>query len=89
MLATGQLLGLIWKEGIVFPSCQFGRDPNQVATLVRPLIAAAVDLDYSGFGLTFWLYSPTTYFGGGPPVSYIGQPERLVEVFRTHAGSEW
>ena len=89
MFATGQLIGLTWKEELVFPGCQFRRDQNKVAAFVKSLIAAAAELDYSLRGLTFWLYSPTTYFGGERPANYIDEPERLVEMFQAHAGVEW
>lgn len=53
MLATGRLIGLIWKEKLVFPGVQFGRDRNKVAAFVQPLIAAAAEFDYSLRGITF------------------------------------
>lgn len=89
MLAAGQLIGLEWKDELVFPGCQFWPDRDEVAAFVQPLVAAAADFDYSLRGLVFWLYSPTTYFGGARPVSFVDAPERVVEAFRAHAGVEW
>ncbi|TFC25171.1 hypothetical protein E3O25_14325 [Cryobacterium sp. TMT1-3] len=89
MLATDQLIALIWREEIVFPGCQFGPDRNHIESFVLPLVSAAADLDFSGFGLTFWLYTPTTYFGGDRPLSHLDEPERLVEAFIAHASIEW
>ncbi|KQW06619.1 hypothetical protein ASC66_09155 [Leifsonia sp. Root4] len=89
MLASGHLIGLTWKDELVFPGCQFGPDRDEVAAFVQPLIAAAAEFAYSLRGLTFWLHSPTTYFGGARPVSYVDEPERLIGAFRAHAGVEW
>ncbi|KQW06445.1 hypothetical protein ASC66_08130 [Leifsonia sp. Root4] len=86
---SDRLLGLIWKERLVFPGCQFGPEQNEVAAFVQPLIAAAYELNYSVRSLIFWLYSPTTYFDGARPVNYTDEPERLVEAFRNGAGIEW
>jgi len=89
MLAAGQLIGLTWRDELVFPGCQFGPDRDEVAAFVQPLIAAAIEFDYSLRGLTFWLYSPTTYFGGSQPVTFVDDPDILIESFRAQAGVEW
>lgn len=89
MFTSDQLIGLVWKEELVFPGCQFGPDRDEVAAFVQPLISSAAEFDYSLRGLTFWLYSPTTYFGGARPVTFVDDPEVLVDAFRAHAGVEW
>lgn len=89
MLAAGQLIGLEWKDELVFPGCQFGPDRDEVAAFVQPLIAAAVEFGYSLRSLVFWLYSPTTYFGGARPVMFVDAPEALIAAFRAQVGVEW
>ncbi|WP_327017620.1 hypothetical protein [Cryobacterium sp. MP_3.1] len=89
MLATDQLIALIWRDEIVFPGLQFGPDRDHIESFVLPLVSAASDLDFSGFSLTFWLYTPTTYFGGDRPLSHLDEPEHLVEAFIAHASIEW
>lgn len=89
MFAAGQLIGLMWRDELVFPGVQFGPDHDEVAAFVQPLIVAGRELDYSLRGLTFWLYSPTSYFGGDSPVNYVDESVRLVSAFRAYAGVEW
>jgi hypothetical protein len=89
MLATDQLIALIWRDELVFPGLQFGPDRDHVEPFVLPLVSAAANLDFSGFSLTFWLYTPTTYFAGDRPLNHLDEPERLVEAFIAHASVEW
>ena len=89
MFGADQLIGFAWKDELVFPGCQFGPDHDEVAAFVQPLIAAAAEFNYSLLTLTLWLNSPTTYFDGARPVTFVDDPEMLVAAFRAHAGVEW
>lgn len=90
-----RMFGIIYCQEDLYPAFLFEpsvKQPGkqQIRPVVAELAKLADEYDWEGSDVALWLATPTTWFeGGGKPVDYMGDPEKVLAAFKDSAGVQW
>lgn len=90
-----RMFGISYCGEMHYPAFLFEPSPTRPGKQrLKPVVAELGELadkyNWEDSDVAFWLATPTTWFdGGGKPVDYMDDPEKVLDAFKDSADVQW